>query len=168
MPTHIDHIDDACRDLSEGLTLSWILVNPTAQQQQAANLSSLRPVSVQRHWLTNDIQVKFATILSDVQCGITVMFGSGMQVREVSLQVEDMDGINLNGKESLGILRAAMEQGERRKGRKEESKERYEEYLRNMRERRDRNLRREGRLDSLCVAVGVSILVCFWFLVLSS
>ncbi|KAF5179884.1 F-box protein, partial [Thalictrum thalictroides] len=120
------------------------------QQQQVANLSSWRPVSVQHHWLTNDIQVRFATILTvdqhrdnDVQCGIIVTFGSEMQVREVSLQVEDMDGINLNGKDSLGILQRAIENGERKMGRREEGRERYEEYVKRMSEKKEKRLRRE-------------------------
>ncbi|CAK9184693.1 unnamed protein product [Ilex paraguariensis] len=43
--------EETCRaDLEEHMSLSWILIDPT--HKRAVNLSSLRPVSVQRHWLT--------------------------------------------------------------------------------------------------------------------
>ncbi|KAF9591414.1 hypothetical protein IFM89_004112 [Coptis chinensis] len=169
VPTSIVQKRDTRRDLFEELRLSWIIINPVGKQ--AANFSSWRPVSVQRHWLTNEVQVRFATILgvdqvTDVQCGIIVTFGGEMQVREVSLQVENMDGINLNGKDSLGILEKAIQSGERKKGRREEARERYEEYVTRMRERKEKKLRIERRLDALCVAIGVSILASFWMLVL--
>ncbi|KAL5721123.1 hypothetical protein ACHQM5_013721 [Ranunculus cassubicifolius] len=168
--TPIESTEDPCKDLLEGLRVSWIIVNPKGRQ--AANLSSWKPVSVTRHWLTNDIQVRFATILSvdketEVQCGILVSFGIDMQVKEMSLQVEDMDGVNLNGKDSLGILMRGIENGERKMGWRE-GKLRYEEYLRKMIERKERNLRREGRLDALCITIGVSILACFWMMILST
>lgn len=81
-----------------------------------------------------------------------------MQVREIYLQVEDMDGVNLNGKDSLVILQKAMEVGKRSKRRGgEEGKERYQDYLKLKGERKEMKLRREGRLDTMCMAFGVSI-----------
>ncbi|KAJ8630493.1 hypothetical protein MRB53_023816 [Persea americana] len=115
------------------MSLTWIVVDPITRR--AANLSSIRPVSVQRHWFSGKTQIRFATILGRgshlVQCGIVVTCegcegergGGGVQVREVCLQVEDMDGMNLNGEESLGILQMGME-GKRRRRREEEGRER--------------------------------------------
>ncbi|XP_042511799.1 probable F-box protein At2g36090 [Macadamia integrifolia] len=169
---------DTCQDISDGLTLSWITIDPTGLR--AANLSSWKPVSVQRHWLSGEIQARFATILAGdrkstefVQCGVVVTCGACeggemMQVREIYLQVEDMEGMNLNGMDSLGILRKAMrgEGGKRMKRRGEEGKQRYEEYLRLQTERKERKLRREGRLDAICIAFGFSIVAAFWALLL--
>uniref|UniRef100_A0A5B7ADC7 F-box protein n=1 Tax=Davidia involucrata TaxID=16924 RepID=A0A5B7ADC7_DAVIN len=182
VPTPIQHPDgdDTCMALAEEMTLSWIVIDPIGRQ--AMNLSSHKPVSVQRHWLSGEVQVWFASILAGdhkgsasefVQCGIVVTCGGSeegeMQVREVSLQVEDMEGMHLTGKDSLVILQRALE-GKRgrvgRRRREEEGRRRYREYLKMKRERRERKLRTEETLDILCVAFGVSILAAFWFFVL--
>lgn len=101
-----------------------------------------------------------------VQCGIVVTCagkeGGEMQVREVNLQVEDMEGRHLNGKESLVILQEALENGRRKKAKGEEGKARYERYLEMMGERRERRLRREKTLDMVCIALGVTIFLSFW------
>ncbi|KAA8549914.1 hypothetical protein F0562_001598 [Nyssa sinensis] len=127
-------------NLQENLTLSWIVIDPTGKR--AANFSSLRPVSVQQHWLTGQIEVGYGTILADdrwgsstefMQCGIAVTCegkeGREMHVTEVRLQVENMDGKILNGKEGLVILQETMEGGRRKKGKRGEERERYERLL---------------------------------------
>lgn len=171
----------------EDMSLSWILIDPVGQR--AVNLSSHKPVSVQRHWLSGEVQVRFASILPTadqkkkkgsvtvpvwgtagrgVQCGIMMTCGKWseggeMQVREVSMEMENMDGKHLNGRESLVILEKALE-GKRGKSRnrEEEGRRRYEEYVEKKKERRERKLRTEGALDIFCVAFGVSIFVAFW------
>ncbi|KAK2655598.1 hypothetical protein Ddye_008650 [Dipteronia dyeriana] len=122
--------EEACRELAEDFTLSWILIDPT--RRRAMNLSSNKPVSVQRHWLSGEVHVRFASMLSGgEQCGIVITCGrSQMHVREVSLQVEDTDGMHLSGKDSLVILQRALEgKRENNRGREEEGKRRYEHYL---------------------------------------
>ncbi|MCD7471179.1 hypothetical protein HAX54_011494 [Datura stramonium] len=163
--------DDTCTDLIEDMTLSWILIDPIGRR--SINLSSFKSVSVQRHWLTGEVQVRFTSILAvnqkrgHVQCEIVVTCGGSevgeMQVREVSLEVEDMDGTHLNGRESLVILQRALE-GKRGNGanRAEIGRKRYKEFLEMRRERKDKKLRREGALDVLCVAFGITIFVAFW------
>ncbi|KAL0344814.1 UNVERIFIED_CONTAM: putative F-box protein [Sesamum radiatum] len=116
--------DAACAEILEGMTLSWIVIDPIGRR--AANLSSHKPVTVQHHWLTGEVQARFATILAadhgHVQCGIEVTWGrSEGGVREVSLEIEDMDGMHLNGKDSVVILQGAME------GKKGTGKNRVEE-----------------------------------------
>ncbi|KAI3930245.1 hypothetical protein MKW92_030598 [Papaver armeniacum] len=176
IPTTIQNGKDICQDLNENLTLSWITIDPI--QRRSANLSSWKPVSVHRHWLTGEIQVRFATILKGngnnhedekVLCGIIVGFGGcengDVQVKEVSLQIEDMDGISLNGKDSLEILQVGIGNGERKNIVREERKEKYEEYLRTKREREIRKLRREKRLDSLCGVLGTLVFTVFCMMV---
>ncbi|KAM7531546.1 hypothetical protein LguiB_034956 [Lonicera macranthoides] len=174
VPTKIQHPDGGkkCTDLVNDMTLSWILMDPIGGR--SVNLSSHRPVSVERHWLSGEVQVRFASILGVdeknlVQCGIVVACGGSeggeMQVREVSMEMEDMDGMHLNGRDSLVIFQKALE-GKKGNGRnrEEEGKRRYMEYLQVKRERKERKLRNEGMLDMLCVAFGVSIfasLCCF-------
>ncbi|KAL3642703.1 hypothetical protein CASFOL_013518 [Castilleja foliolosa] len=171
VPTHIRHSDGgACEEMINCMTLSWIVIDPIGRC--AANLSSQNPVSARRHWLTGEVQVRYASILADeyhghVMCGIVVTCGESarggeMQVREVSLEMEDMDGIHLNGKDSLVFLQGAVV-GKKGTGRNsvQESQRRYRKFEEMKRERRERKLRTEGALDILCVAFGVSILISF-------
>ncbi|XP_022743943.1 probable F-box protein At2g36090 [Durio zibethinus] len=167
--TRIPHPDteDTCRDLEEGMELSWIVIDPIGKR--AMNLSSQRPVTIQWHWLSGDVQVKFASVVTGgrsgaatelVQCGVVVTCGGSargeMHVREVSLQVEDMDGMYLKGRDSLVILKRGLE-GKRGKVKKkeEERKKEFLEFLERKRERKEKKIMREGILDMLCVAFGV-------------
>ncbi|XP_019186614.1 PREDICTED: probable F-box protein At1g60180 isoform X2 [Ipomoea nil] len=177
VPTPISHPDGdgACAAFSDDMTLSWILIDPNGRR--AVNLSSHKPVSVHRHWLSGEVQAKFASILavdhrrSHVQCAIVVTCGASeggeMQVREVSMQMEDMEGTHLNGKDSLVILQRALE-GKKGNGsrRVEEGKRRYAEFLEMKREKQERKLRIEGVLDILCVAFGVSAFLVFSYFLL--
>ncbi|CAI9762148.1 unnamed protein product [Fraxinus pennsylvanica] len=176
IPTPIKHPDgdETCKYIFNYMTLSWILIDPI--RLQAVNLSSHKPVTVQRHWLTGEVQMRFASILAvdrgHVQCGIVVTCagseeGEMMQIREICLEIEDMDGMHINGKGCLGILRRAME-GKKGKGRNrlQEGQRRYKEYLEMKKERQERKVRTEGTLDILCVAFGVSCFVAFWCFIL--
>ncbi|KAI9122310.1 hypothetical protein K1719_006999 [Acacia pycnantha] len=151
--------EDACLELAEELRLSWIVID--ARGGRAMNLSSQKPVWVQRHWLSGEVEVKFTTVMggekgspselalccASVRCvGVE---GGEVQVREWSLQMEDMDGMNLNGKESLVILQRALE-GKRESGK--EGREGYGMFGKRKRERKERMIRREGTLDVLCVS----------------
>ncbi|KAK4478769.1 hypothetical protein RD792_014268 [Penstemon davidsonii] len=136
VPTQIKHPerDENCNRIITDMRLSWILIDPIGFR--AVNLSSQKPVTVQRHWLTGEVQVRFASILAvdrgHVQCGIVVTCGGSesgeMQVREVSMEMEDMDGMHLNGKDSLVILDGALE-GRKGSGRNrvQEAQRRYDE-----------------------------------------
>ncbi|XP_059627734.1 F-box protein At2g27310-like [Cornus florida] len=177
-PVKLEGGEDTCRsNMEKNLTISWVVIDPT--RKRAANVSSLRPVSVQRHWLTGDIEARYATIMAAdrsctssefVQCAIVVTCGGKeggeLHVKEVSLTVEDMDGKTLSGKECLVILQEAMGNGRRKKGKGWEGKERYEKYLELKRERRERKQRREKTLDMVCIATGVTIFLAFWALIL--
>ncbi|CAK9184692.1 unnamed protein product [Ilex paraguariensis] len=170
--------EETCRaDLEEHMSLSWILIDPT--HKRAVNLSSLRPVSVKRHWLTGDFLVRYATILAgdlngdrweSVQCSLMVTCvgeqGGELQVKEVSMQVEDMDGMILSGNDGLVFLQEAMESERRKRGKRGEERERYEEYLEIRRERTEKNQGREWRLDKVFIATGIIIFLAFWAFVL--
>ncbi|KAI3412496.1 uncharacterized protein J3R85_017319 [Psidium guajava] len=172
------HDDAWLRHLEGNLSLSWIVVDPA--RRRAANLSPRRPVSVQRHWLTGDVQARYVTVLAGgprgsaaehVQCTATVTCGGKegrkLQVREVSFQVEDMEGKILNGRDGLVILGEAMASGQRKKAKREsEGKERFEEYEERKRERKQWKQRRERALDLVCIAVGVTVFVGFWSFIL--
>ncbi|XP_058196157.1 probable F-box protein At2g36090 [Rhododendron vialii] len=157
-------------ELENNLTLSWILIDP--RTKRAANFSSLRPVSVTLNWLTADVQARYATVLGSFLFTVLVTCrgkegGDVLQLKEVSLQVEDMEGRTLSGKESLVILQEAMEGGKKvgKRGDDDDERERYVEFLRRKREMRERKQRRERRLDLVCMATGVTIFVA-WVVVL--
>ncbi|KGN59160.1 probable F-box protein At2g36090 [Cucumis sativus] len=163
---------NACRELGEDLTLSWIVIDGAGRR--AMNLSSYRAVKVEQHWLSGEVHVEFGTVLGGekgtaaewVKCGIAVTCGGweggNLQVREVNLQVEDMDGTFLDGKDSLVILERAMEGKKGRKGRK-----RLNEFMEKKRERKEMKVRREGTLDMMCLAFGffgfATLCLCFLF-----
>ncbi|KAL4301877.1 hypothetical protein GQ457_10G007540 [Hibiscus cannabinus] len=159
----------------ENLSLSWIVIDPT--RKRAVNMSSRRVVSLQRHWLTGDVQVRFGTVVPGderrgsaqewVECGVVVTCcgkeGGEMQVREVSMVMEDMEGKGLNGRESLVILGGAMGEG-RRNG--NEGKEKYEEFQERKRERKEEKQRKERVLDLVCITIGVAGFLTFWSAIL--
>ncbi|KAG5566518.1 hypothetical protein RHGRI_002167 [Rhododendron griersonianum] len=160
MPVNLDIREDKClSNLEENLTLSWILIDPT--RTRAADVSSRRPVLVRRNWLANDVELRYATVLSGgelVQCLVAVTCGgggTGLAVGEVRLDVEDMEGKKLGWK-SLG---AAVEGGRKRRGGKGEERERYEGWWREERERRQRKRRRENRRVTVLFVTPVVILL---------
>ncbi|KAF7818817.1 putative F-box protein [Senna tora] len=113
-----------------------------AEGGRAMNVSSQKAVSVTRHWLSGEVQM------------------------------EDMEGMNLNGRDSLVILQRALE-GKR--GRKiigeeeEEARKRYQEFVERKRERKEKMVRAEGRLDMFCVGlVTLSFLTFFYMFVMWS
>lgn len=177
VPTPVEYMpkdEEWLKHLEDSLSLSWVLIDPT--KKRSANLSSRRPVSVQRHWLTRDLEMLYAvTVANDqtssewLQCTIKVTcggkIGGEMHVRGVSLMVEDTEGKNVTGKESLRILQTAMENAERKKVSQEESKWRYEKFLGMKRERRERKQRIEKAMDMMSIMVIILVLVFLcWFM----
>ncbi|KAJ8552018.1 hypothetical protein K7X08_028461 [Anisodus acutangulus] len=163
--------NDICKsNLQKMMNLSWILIDPI--KNRAVNISSLKPVSVRRHWLTGDMKVKYSTVIGAgeglVQCGIVVTCegkeGGELHVREVNMQVEDMDGKVLNGKDSLVILEGVIEGG-RKKRRENEIQENYENFLELKKKWRERKQKREKTLDLVCIASGITIFIAFWTLI---
>ncbi|KAK6272347.1 hypothetical protein POUND7_009430 [Theobroma cacao] len=159
------------KHMDENLSLSWIVIDPA--RKKAVNMSSKRAVSVQRHWLTGNVQVRFGTVMEGdegwgssremVECGVVVTCGGNeggdMHVREVSMVMEDMEGKGLSGVESLVILEGVMESGRRKKG----GKEKYEEFVERKKERKERKERRDRVLDLVCLIAGCG---AFWSLIL--
>ncbi|GAB2235926.1 hypothetical protein Droror1_Dr00026371 [Drosera rotundifolia] len=176
--------EETCRDLYNDMSLSWIMIDPVAKR--VVNLSSFRPVWVQRRWWTGEVVVRFVTIVLgrgnehvmfciEVTCaggGAGEGEGEGeereeeLHVREVSMWVEDTMGAHLNGEDSLVTLKKGFGGKRVKRGRKveEEVKWRYEEFLEVRRLRKERRLRREGRKDLLCVSSGVSFFMAFFML----
>lgn len=178
-PTRILN-DEWMIELEDNLTMSWIAIDP--MRKRAVSLSSRRPVRVEKNWSTGEVQLRYSTIKRRqkscgseelVELGVVVTCGwkegGEVQVREVSMQAEDMEGRSLNGRESLEILEAAMEGGRKKEGKKKEGKVRYREFLERKREKKELMRRKEGALDTACrildmacVVIGAAAFAAFW------
>lgn len=157
----------------EKLRVSWILIDPA--KRRAVNVASRAAVEAGRHWLSDDIQLRYASVVEAdggemVSCSVAVTCegkeGERLRVKEVSMQVEEMEGKLLTGAESLRILAAAMEGGRRRSDARLE-REVYECFLRVKMRCRERKVRRERGVDMVCAATGISIFFAFVILFLS-
>ncbi|KAL2345258.1 hypothetical protein Fmac_006543 [Flemingia macrophylla] len=158
--------EEECAGIAERMRVSWLVVDPRGRR--AVEVSGGRAVAVERHWLSGDVRVRLATVVSGGErgsatelavCGVSVTLGSEMQVREACLELEDMDGMKLNGRDSLGILQRAL-QGKRGKlfCEGEDGIQRYLAFVNIKMQRKERKLRDERRLDMLCVCVGLTLL----------
>ncbi|CAH8361245.1 unnamed protein product [Eruca vesicaria subsp. sativa] len=171
------------RDMEEDMKLNWILIDPV--KKRAANISSRDAVSASRNWLTGDLEVRFSTVVMGksvaevatvVSCGsaetwkeVDEEVGGEVDVREVRLQVEDIEGKCLKGRESVGILQGLLEGkrsckdgcGEERRG-----KGRYEGYVELKTQWRKEKKRREKTQDTICMIFGLSLFVLLWSFIL--
>lgn len=151
----------------EEVRLRWIVIDPASGR--AVDVSSGNAVAVERHWLSGEVKVRFATVVGGgekvtaaevVLCSVVVTWGGRenenenemMEVREVSLRVEDMDGKQFNGRDSLVILQRALEGG--RNGNCKGKEYCYGEFVKRKKEWEEEKVRAEGKLDMLCLCVG--------------
>ncbi|KAK7344490.1 hypothetical protein VNO77_14150 [Canavalia gladiata] len=169
------------QELRDGLLLSWIIVN--RKMKQAANLTSWSPLDGQRHWPTDkDFVFRFGSVLSAkdilpsqvVQCILIMKFRvvhteeegvqTTLKLTELSMQLEDMEGAHVNGKNSLLILKEALSC--RRSKNYSEVLESCLMYSKVQNELKEEKIRNESRLDTLCILSGIAALMTFWYYVL--
>ncbi|KAJ1270908.1 hypothetical protein BS78_06G086700 [Paspalum vaginatum] len=141
------------------LELSWVVVDPA--RGRAVNVSSRRPVAVDRHWYTGETLVRFAVVLGGCKFETTVVCAEGGgHVSEVSLAVEDADGAAVSGEGALRLLAAAMDAPRRGGGREpEEAKRRYQEFVRRKKGRKESKARREALVDLCCSAASAAVVL---------
>ncbi|XP_020227754.1 F-box protein At2g27310 [Cajanus cajan] len=169
------------QELRDGLLLSWIIVN--RKIKQAANLASWIPLDGQRHWPTDkDFVFRFGSVLSAkdflpsqvVQCILIMKFRvvqteeEGVQTTlkstELSMQLEDMEGAHVNGRNSLLILKEALSC--RRSKNYSEVLESCLTYSKVQNKLKEEKIRNESRLDTLCILSGIVAVLTFWYYVL--
>ncbi|KAF5744194.1 F-box protein [Tripterygium wilfordii] len=169
------------RELREGLQLSWIVVN--RKMKQAANLASWSPLGGQRHWPTDrDFVLRFGSVLPAkdilpcqvVECILMMKFrvihteGEGvrtiLKLSELSMQLEDMEGAHVNGRNSLLILKEALSC--RRSKNYSEVLECCHLYSKVQSELKEEKMRNESRLDRLCILGGIATFITFWYIIL--
>ncbi|KAK1354558.1 F-box domain containing protein [Heracleum sosnowskyi] len=168
-----DEEDIHLSNLKENMTLSWIIIDPT--QKRAANISSQLPVTVRRHWIDGDIEVKYAIIMPRdssadiselVEIRIIVMLEweeekTYLKLRKVSLQVHDMDSMCLQGRESLRILQKAIQCGTRKKTKRDVVTGRYKIYVNKKRSRREGRDKRQHKILASIFLVALIMPVFF-------
>lgn len=144
------------------LELSWVAIDPASGR--AVNVSSRRPVAVDRHWYTGDTLVRYAVVLGGCKFEATVTCSQETgHVREISLTVEDADGAAVSGEGTLRLLAAAMA-GPRKGGAEEQeeaAKRRYEDFVRSKRGRKESKARKEVLVDLCCSAVSAVAVLSF-------
>ncbi|KAG2658874.1 probable F-box protein At2g36090 [Panicum virgatum] len=143
------------------LELSWVVVDPRAGR--AVNVSSRRPVAVDRHWYTGEALVRYAVVLGGCKLEATVTCAEDAgSIREISLAAEDADGAALSGEGALRLLAAAMA-GPRKGGEDQEeaAKRGYEEFVRSKRGRKESKARKEVLVDLCCSAVSAVAVLSF-------
>ncbi|GLJ55206.1 hypothetical protein SUGI_1184610 [Cryptomeria japonica] len=157
----------------ENIRLSWIVIN--RRTGKAANLSSWNPLNGMRDWPSDkDFVITFGSILpaqkilpyKAVQCKLVMKFrlsdgdNTSLKMTEVSMQLEDMMGGRVNGRQSLAILERALDCT--RTNNQNQILESYQKYLREQRKLREAKMRNEGRLNSLFILCGIVAFASFW------
>ncbi|RID70407.1 hypothetical protein BRARA_C02432 [Brassica rapa] len=174
------------RNMEESMELNWIVIDPV--KKRAANISSRKAVSAKRNWLTGDLEIRFSTVVAEaagkknaaevavvVSCGsaetwkeVDEEVGGEVHVRDVRLQLEDIEGKCLKGRDSLVILQGMLE-GKRcckDGGGGGRGKGRYEEYMAMKTHMREKKERREKAQDTICMIFGFSLFVLLWSFIL--
>ncbi|KAF8394438.1 hypothetical protein HHK36_020646 [Tetracentron sinense] len=169
------------KELRDGIKLSWIVVNKKVKQ--AANLASWSPLGGQRHWPTDkDFLLRFGSILpaKDIlpcqvaECILIMKFrvihtdGEGSQtslkLTELSMQLEDMGGAYVNGRNSLLVLKEALSC--RRSKNYSEVVESCNLYSKAQSELKEEKMRNESRLDRLCIVIGIAAFITLCYCIL--
>ncbi|CAK9175829.1 unnamed protein product [Ilex paraguariensis] len=169
------------QELRDEIRLSWIVVN--RKTKQAANLSSWSPLGGQRHWPTDrDFLIRFGSVLpakdilpcQAVECMLIMKFRlihtdggaaqTTLKLKELSMQLGDMEGVHVNGRNSLLVLKEALSC--RRSKNYSEVLESCHLYSKVQSELKEEKMRNESRLDNLCVLGGISafVTICCYFL----
>ncbi|KAM3325953.1 putative F-box protein isoform X1 [Capsicum chacoense] len=167
------------QELRDGIRLSWIVVN--TKIKQAANLSSWSSLGGQRHWPTDkDFLLRFGSVLpakdilpcQAVECIVLMKFRviyseaggipTTLKLTELSMQLGDMEGAHLNGRNSLLVLKDAL--SSKRSKNYNETLESCQLYSKVQSELREEKMRNESRLDRLYILGGIMtcITVCFY------
>ncbi|TVU46993.1 hypothetical protein EJB05_06567 [Eragrostis curvula] len=166
------------RELNDGIKLSWIIVNQ--KMKRAVNLTSWHPLSGQRHWPTDtDFVLRFGSVLPAkevlpcqvAECILLMKFRmtnmgsedagepSTLALMELSMQIEDMGGVHLNGRCSLHILKEALSCHRSRNY--DEVLESCNLYLKAQSELKEEKIRSECRFDTFCIVSGITVFAAF-------
>ncbi|KAI5056111.1 hypothetical protein GOP47_0029632 [Adiantum capillus-veneris] len=169
--------------LWDDINLSWIIVNKKTKQM--ANLASWRPLGGQRHWPTDkDFLVRFGSILPAhellspkvVQCSVVLKCRllsnleteegrrtSSFMITELSMQLEDMAGMHLNGRHSMLVLKEVLSCQKSMNHPKVLKS--YGQYIRAQSELKEK-FRSDGHVDVVCIICGILSFVSLCYFIL--
>lgn len=164
------------KELRDGIMLSWILVN--RKTKEAANLSSWSPIGGQRHWPTDkDFLIRFGSVLPAkdivpgqvVECILIMKFKvvftedesthTTIKLSELSMQLGDMEGSHVNGRNSLLVLKEALSCAKSKNY--SEALESCLLYSKVQSELKEEKMRYENRLDTLWILGSIAACVTF-------
>lgn len=165
------------QELRDGLRLSWILVN--RKSKKAANLSSWSPIGGQRHWPTDkDFLIRFGSVLTAkeillpcqvVECILMMKFKvvhtegedtqTTLKLTELSMQLGDVEGSHVNGRNSLLVLKEALDCP--RSKNYSEALESCKLYSKAQSELKEEKMRHQNRLDTLWILGSIAACATF-------
>ncbi|GLJ55213.1 hypothetical protein SUGI_1184730 [Cryptomeria japonica] len=160
--------------LMENFKLSWIVINK--RTGEAANLSSWRPL-LGEMYSDADFLMQSGSLLpaqnilpyKDVQCILAIKIRlsendhGSMKITELGMQLEDMMGARVNGRNSLLIVERAL--GCRKSIDHHQIFKSYQKYLSQQRKLTEAMVRNEGVLDTLCTLSAIVSFVSFCYLI---
>ncbi|KAJ6297816.1 hypothetical protein OIU76_019011 [Salix suchowensis] len=165
--------ENHCKKLTEDLRLSWILVDKNTGK--AVNLSSWKPLSVQKSWPYHATYVmQFGCVLPVEESLlpqklarfiITARFKMTEREEcpkwsEISMRIENIEGAHVNGRSSLMILSKALySQRSAKQFKLEEGLRRYDKQKTEMMRRRES---REALADRLLTFIEITVFVIFY------
>ncbi|KAJ6753459.1 F-BOX PROTEIN-RELATED [Salix purpurea] len=165
--------ENHCKKLIEDLRLSWILVDKNTGK--AVNLSSWKPLSVQKSWPYHATYVmQFGCVLPVEESLlpqklarfiITARFKMTereecLKWSEISMRIENIEGAHVNGRSSLMILSKALySQRSANQFKLEEGLRRYDKQKTETMRRRES---REALADRLLTFIEITVFVIFY------
>lgn len=167
------------KELEEELRLSWVLLDK--KNGKAVNLSSWKPMLVQRRWpLSGEYVIHFGSIVQVdegllshklamckivIRCKLTES-GGCPKWREISMHIEDLTGVIVSGSKSLMVLNQALDC--LRSTNHHEVKQGFRQYEKRKREMMRKKELMEALIEGFSVSIEVAIFVtiCYIYLFL--
>lgn len=161
--------DGACLERAEEhLRLSWILIDPV--KRRAINFSSQKAVESRRHSLTEDIQLRYASVFpvsgGEEESVICCMYvhctwkeDGGLRVIDTYMNMKASDGTNLTAIEGLKALEEVIEEKRWRSNFKRE-RDKYINFGMMSIQRRTINVTRDSKWNIMgYIVTGICILL---------
>lgn len=159
--------------VGEDMRLSWILFDK--KSGKAVNLSSWKPLLVQRNWPTDgDYVIRFGCVIpveeKMAECVILAkcrLIEQGCVIwNEISMIIEDMEGAHISGKKSLLVLNSALHCCTSINHVRVENG--YNQYLKQKKEMQKRKESKETIAGGVCVSIEILVFIAFCYICTSS
>ena len=99
-----------------------------------------------------------------MKCRVSESDHTKLKMTELSMQVENIMGAHVNGRNNLLILERSLYY--RRSLKKNKISKSCEKYMREQRALKEQQIRKEGRLDAFFVLTGIITITSLWSLIL--